>query len=95
MNGKILSDSNGNILGFWVNPCDNKSISSSTCYVDPQNCTDGKDHPDYGIPLMGHEMDESTGKITIHEGPGKQIGKIVHALRGLADALETLVEEDL
>jgi hypothetical protein len=32
------------------------------------------------------------GKITIQEGPGKQISGIVQALRGLADALETLVE---
>ena len=91
--GKILFDSDGDVAGVWVNSCDNGSISSSTYYSDPLNCTDGKDHPDYGIPVMGHEIDESTGKITIHGGPGKQIGKIIYALRGLADALETLMEE--
>lgn len=32
------------------------------------------------------------GKITIYEGPGRQISGIVKALRGLADALETLTE---
>lgn len=42
-------------------------------------------------PYEDFAFDE-TPRITINEGPGKQITNIIEALRNLADALETLTE---